>query len=461
MSCIIGLNNNSCHRNFALLARIGEIMRKNSVSLLSIGVICGASLILSDYANSQNVPVPTPAVTPAATTPAPPAPEVEEPHVSELDLIQNAQSNSPTTPTATATNAPIETTSSQAVTTPAPISEPAPNAASVNAAPIVTATPVVTPPPTTASTTSNPNAAASGTFAPYETSHCFSGLKSIGATEDFSKTRAAYQKLQSDIKDEDGKSLQFPTLYSDNIRGDFGALISYYKFELGQIAPKIENEISIMKSLGAQISDFENCGRRVRYANFDANAIKSAANTHLNNNERVFYDYFKQANEQIFTIGELESTSDSFELMNQYPALLKTIGDNHKDITFTEVKTRINLAKSQADGSFIKQRRATQNITPFTCLIKDNDATPRTRLSVSDLYPPSALEKNLSGTVKALVQVDETGKVTQSEIIEATNPVFASAELSNELKKIKFWPKTSYCVTMPTFYVFSINFKVD
>lgn len=71
---------------------------------------------------------------------------------------------------------------------------------------------------------------------------------------------------------------------------------------------------------------------------------------------------------------------------------------------------------------------------------KDLDTYPRLRDPLSPAYPPAALTQRIAGAVTVLVSIDETGRVTETSVVDAAPEGTFDETARDALARASFLP---------------------
>lgn len=140
--------------------------------------------------------------------------------------------------------------------------------------------------------------------------------------------------------------------------------------------------------------------------------------------------------------------------------LLKNISQSPFAEDYHLAKAHIELASAQLDGSFFTERAKKHDNTPFECLLADSGPYVIKPFNIERAYPVEALKKNITGKIKAILDIDEDGNVT-NVTIEASEPqgVFEQSVM-DEAKNIKYSPKIKDCIPHKSSTPFIIRFDM-
>ncbi len=93
--------------------------------------------------------------------------------------------------------------------------------------------------------------------------------------------------------------------------------------------------------------------------------------------------------------------------------------------------------------------------------VRQVDSQPRALTRVEPRYPEQARRRNLEGTLKLMLKIDDLGRVQSAEVVEADPPGVFEETAQEAFRKIRFQPamKDGRPVRIQAYY--RIDFKLE
>lgn len=77
------------------------------------------------------------------------------------------------------------------------------------------------------------------------------------------------------------------------------------------------------------------------------------------------------------------------------------------------------------------------------------------------LFPYNVMGNNASGSLKATLEIDADGNVTDIKNAESTPPEIINDETLAKIRAIKFEPALENCITIAATHPFSLAFRTE
>ena len=207
------------------------------------------------------------------------------------------------------------------------------------------------------------------------------------------------------------------------------------------------------------VNSFNNCLSLIGKNPEDYHLIKDAKIQKIGKNIK-FYDAEIDKNFlPKYSYAKLIQAGNFIKRTESQEIVLKAINGTPTGDKYSKLKARYEIANSQARGEY-KSSSTDGKTEKSDCIIEDSAAYQRTQFDFMGSYPAKALDKNISGTVDADIQLDEHGNVTNVSLT-VSDPLFGGEFMEKKVRAIKYYPATKNCVANPSSTHMSIKFLLD
>ena len=294
---------------------------------------------------------------------------------------------------------------------------------------------------------------------------CFANAQSMNVDRsDFCQSRLqhsySYEKFPLTSK----QLISFQLEYSksiENSKKSFGLVLDNYKSELSQykldetdsISSK-ESYIDLIRQYPNQIMRFKNCAQRLGLSDEKFLEIDKVFDNLLANNSSKITIIIKSFDSETYDRNSLDYMRSFLNNISNNTRYAKNIEDT--GIDFKKLNLKIETAYQQNNGVF----QPSKNDKDFKCYLKDSDPIKLSHFSPADAYPNDAEKKNLGGSVRIKLLIDETGTVKDVQTSTASDPIFESSSVITEAMKMKFKPAFKACNAVESEYVINVTFQM-
>lgn len=172
------------------------------------------------------------------------------------------------------------------------------------------------------------------------------------------------------------------------------------------------------------------------------------------------------SNEGVYKEGSVihEKASTLNDLMSAFVCDDKVLNEFVKFKNISSVKDAIlfsngqsKLPQNENEIEIEKQRR----IFPAFCKGRKIPPMQLTQFNLENGYPKGALDKEIEGNASILLTIDIEGKVTNSEITAASNPIFRAESVAEGAKRVRFLPAVDNCIPTIGQHTLKAVFRIE
>lgn len=119
-----------------------------------------------------------------------------------------------------------------------------------------------------------------------------------------------------------------------------------------------------------------------------------------------------------------------------------------------------SMAQSIGEISQLAPSQNTQESRPSNCTEPFRNARVKRPFDIESAYPPFALNRDIQGTLDAVIYVKSDGKIGEIQLLDVTPPGVFDSHSMEEIGNMQFEPARLNCQSVGGFYRLSVNFML-